>query len=73
MFCDFSREQELGDDIGPFPLMEELTVLRQKKSELEMQLTTLQDSRKQLMVQLESLMKMIKVFSRLYRRLKSLL
>merc|ERR1712071_147104 len=54
------REQELGDEIGNFPLMEELTVLRQRKSELEMQLTTLQDSRKQLMVQLESLMKMIK-------------
>lgn len=41
--------------------MEELSVLRQRKSELETQLTTLQDSRKQMMVQLESLMKMIKV------------
>jgi hypothetical protein len=46
---------------GPYPLMEELSVLRQRKSELEQQLNGLQDSRKQLMVQLESLMKMIKV------------
>lgn len=59
------REQELGDGAilgsGPFPLVEELSLLRQRKTELEQQLTTLQDSRKQLMVQLESLMKMIKV------------
>lgn len=41
--------------------MEELSVLRMRKSELEQQLNGLQDSRKQLMVQLESLMKMIKV------------
>lgn len=47
---------------GPYPLMEELSVLRQRKSELEQQLNGLQESRKQLMVQLESLMKMIKVF-----------
>lgn len=46
---------------GPYPLMEELSVLRQRKSELEQQLNGLQESRKQLMVQLESLMKMIKV------------
>lgn len=61
------REQEYGDrvvngtDGGPIPLVEELTVLRQRKVELEQQLTGLQDSRKQLMVQLEGLMKMIKV------------
>lgn len=41
--------------------MEELSVLRQRKTELEQQLNGLQESRKQLMVQLESLMKMIKV------------
>jgi uncharacterized coiled-coil DUF342 family protein len=41
--------------------VEELTVLRQRKTELEQQLTGLQDSRKQLMIQLEGLMKMIKV------------
>jgi len=56
------REQESGGDEGSgnFPLMEELSVLRQRKSELETQLTTLQDSRKHMMGQLESLMKMIK-------------
>lgn len=47
---------------GPVPLIEELAVLRQRKNELEQQLTALQDSRKHLMSQLESLMKMIKVF-----------
>lgn len=51
-----------GAITGPYPLMEELSVLRQRKSELEQQLNGLQESRKQLMVQLESLMKMIKVF-----------
>lgn len=56
------REQEMdeGAITGPYPLMEELSVLRQRKSELEQQLNGLQESRKQLMVQLESLMKMIK-------------
>lgn len=61
------REQEMGEGVptgnGPFPLVEELSLLRQRKSELEQQLAGLQDSRKQLMVQLESLMKMIKVSS----------
>ena len=60
------REQEYGDSLvngtnGPIPIVEELTVLRQRKTELEQQLTALQDSRKQLMIQLEGLMKMIKV------------
>lgn len=57
------REQELEDSTltEPYPLMEELSVLRQRKTELEQQLNGLQESRKQLMVQLESLMKMIKV------------
>lgn len=68
------REQELEEAIDlsdslasasgggarPVLLMEELAVLRQRKDELEEQLTALQDSRKHLMVQLESLMKMIK-------------
>ncbi len=50
-----------GAITGPYPLMEELSALRQRKTELEQQLNGLQESRKQLMVQLESLMKMIKV------------
>lgn len=42
--------------------MSELRALRQRKDELETHLATLQDSRRQLMVQLEGLMKMLKVF-----------
>lgn len=42
-------------------LMSELRALRQRKDELETHLATLQDSRRQLMVQLEGLMKMLKV------------
>ncbi|XP_076766976.1 dystrobrevin beta isoform X7 [Xylocopa sonorina] len=41
-------------------LMSELRALRQRKDELESHLATLQDSRRQLMVQLEGLMKMLK-------------
>lgn len=41
--------------------MSELRALRQRKDELETHLATLQDSRRQLMVQLEGLMKMLKV------------
>ncbi|XP_053972325.1 dystrobrevin beta isoform X4 [Hylaeus volcanicus] len=41
-------------------LMSELRALRQRKDELESHLATLQDSRKQLMIQLEGLMKMLK-------------
>jgi hypothetical protein len=59
--CSHEQEMDEGVITGPYPLMEELSVLRQRKSELEQQLNGLQDSRKQLMVQLESLMKMIKV------------
>lgn len=44
-------------------LMSELRALRQRKDELETHLATLQDSRRQLMVQLEGLMKMLKVRS----------
>ncbi|XP_058810048.1 dystrobrevin beta-like isoform X3 [Phymastichus coffea] len=42
-------------------LMSELRALRQRKDELESHLATLQDSRRQLMVQLEGLMKMLKI------------
>ncbi|XP_059477599.1 dystrobrevin beta-like isoform X4 [Neocloeon triangulifer] len=41
-------------------LMAELRALRQRKGELEGHLTALQDSRRQLMVQLEGLMKLLK-------------
>ncbi|GJQ79260.1 putative zinc ion binding protein [Trypoxylus dichotomus] len=41
-------------------LMNELRALRMRKDELETHLTTLQDSRRQLMIQLEGLMKMLK-------------
>lgn len=40
--------------------MNELRALRLRKDELESHLTTLQDSRRQLMIQLEGLMKMLK-------------
>lgn len=42
-------------------LMSELRALRLRKDELETHLGALQDSRRQLMVQLEGLMKMLKV------------
>lgn len=42
-------------------LMSELRALRNRKHELEAHLTSLQDSRRQLMVQLEGLMKLLKV------------
>lgn len=42
-------------------LMSELRALRMRKDELETHLITLQDSRRQLMIQLEGLMKMLKV------------
>jgi hypothetical protein len=41
--------------------MAELRALRQRKDELESHLGALQDSRRQLMVQLEGLMKLLKV------------
>lgn len=41
--------------------MNELRALRLRKHELETHLTTLQDSRKHLMIQLEGLMKLLKV------------
>lgn len=42
-------------------LMAELLLLRQRKDELEMRMTALQDSRKDLVTQLEALMKLLKV------------
>nr|CAD7586958.1 unnamed protein product [Timema genevievae] len=45
-------------------LMAELRALRQRKDELESHLGALQDSRRQLMVQLEGLMKLLKVRTR---------
>ena len=45
-------------------LVTELTALRQRRGELESHLSTLQDSRRQLMGQLDSLMKMLKVWGR---------
>ena len=42
-------------------LVSELRALRQRRGELENHLSTLQDSRRQLMGQLDSLMKMLKV------------
>ena len=42
-------------------LVTELRALRQRRGELESHLSTLQDSRRQLMGQLDSLMKMLKV------------
>ncbi|CAH2005815.1 unnamed protein product [Acanthoscelides obtectus] len=58
------RQQELenaGHGTDNPVLMNELRALRMRKDELETHLTTLQDSRRQLMMQLEGLMKMLKV------------
>jgi len=44
-------------------LMSELRALRNRKHELESHLTSLQDSRRQLMDQLEGLMKLLKVIN----------
>lgn len=64
--CDMCRrQQEIECSGGHGPenpaLMNELRALRMRKDELETHLTTLQDSRRQLMIQLEGLMKMLKV------------
>lgn len=53
------QEQEQLDQESP-ALMNELRALRQRKGELEGHLGALQDSRRQLMVQLEGLMRMLK-------------
>nr|XP_022921250.1 dystrobrevin beta isoform X2 [Onthophagus taurus] len=55
------QEMESSGHGGENPaLMNELRALRLRKDELESHLTTLQDSRRQLMIQLEGLMKMLK-------------
>ena len=43
-------------------LLAELRLLRQRKDELELRMAALQESRRELMVQLEGLMKLLKVF-----------
>ena len=50
--------QKLGCDPS---LLTELRVLRQRKDELEMRMSALQETRRELMVQLEGLMKLLKV------------
>ena len=42
-------------------LLAELRLLRQRRDELEARMTALQESRRELMVQLEGLMKLLKV------------
>ena len=42
-------------------VLSELKVLRQRKDELEMRMSALQETRRELMVQLEGLMKLLKV------------
>ena len=42
-------------------LLSELKLLRQRRDELEARMSALQDSRRELMMQLESLMKLLKV------------
>lgn len=59
---DSRRQQELEVGLEDNPaLMSELRALRLRKDELESHLTSLQDSRRHLMVQLEGLMKLLKV------------
>lgn len=45
-------------------LLAELKLLRQRKDELEMRMSALQESRRELMVQLEGLMNLLKVSSK---------
>ncbi|XP_053598573.1 dystrobrevin beta isoform X2 [Microplitis demolitor] len=55
------KQQEMeSTEMNDPALMTELRALRLRKEELESHLTSLQDSRKQLMMQLEGLMKMLK-------------
>lgn len=53
------EDQTLQSQQNP-TLLAELKVLRQRKEELEQHLSTLQESRRELMVQLEGLMKLLK-------------
>ncbi|XP_069947811.1 dystrobrevin beta [Cherax quadricarinatus] len=57
------RQQERVEGSSNPTLVAELRVLRSHRHELESNLSYLQDSRKQLMQQLESLMKMLKIMS----------
>jgi hypothetical protein len=63
---NYRKQQEMEGFCSGFSednpaLMSELRALRNRKHELEAHLTSLQDSRRQLMVQLEGLMKLLKV------------
>lgn len=64
-FFHISRQQEAeasaGGGVTSAPLVSELRLLRQRKDELEGHLSSLQESRKHLMHQLEGLMRMLKV------------
>lgn len=69
VFFTYRRQQEVeasassttgGTGSAP-PLVSELRALRQRKDELEGHLSSLQESRKHLMQQLEGLMRMLKV------------
>lgn len=57
------QEDALQNEQQNPTLLNELRALRQRKEELESHLSTLQESRRELMVQLEALMKMLKVYS----------
>lgn len=57
------QEDALQNEQQNPTLLNELRALRQRKEELESHLSTLQESRRELMVQLEALMKMLKVCS----------
>lgn len=46
-------------------LLAELKLLRQRKDELELRMSALQESRRELMVQLEGLMNLLKVSTRI--------
>ena len=52
------ESQQMGCDPN---LLAELQVLRQRKEELEIRMSALQETRRELMVQLEGLMKLLKV------------
>ena len=60
------EQESYANDIGNAStynptLLNELRLLRQRKEELESRMSALQESRKDLMVQLENLMKLLKV------------
>ena len=51
-----------AQQVGTNPnVLAELKILRQRKDELEMRMSALQETRRELMVQLEGLMKLLKV------------